>query len=175
MSPLLKKWGHKSHTRTETDTRDNSVIGSETFTYDDAGNIISDSDGNTYEYGDNNRLTKYNNTPCTSTSKGSTDTYVQNGQTYSVTYDARNRLEKINGSYNQYWYDADNNRINMYYYSTNMQYTYDCSDGRSRLVWSNDHKSTVTTYAYGAEGLLWSRANGAYQIYHYDCQGIVYL
>lgn len=61
----------------------------------------------------------------------------------------------------------------MYYYSTNMQYSYDCADGRSRLVWSNDHTSTVTTYAYGAEGLLWSRANGTYQVYHYDYRGSV--
>lgn len=61
----------------------------------------------------------------------------------------------------------------MYYYHTNMKYAYDCSGGRSRLVWTSDHNLKVTSYYYGAEGLLWSRCDGEYQVYHYDYRGSV--
>ena len=54
-----------------------------------------------------------------------------------------------------------------------MKYAYDCSGGRSRLVWTSDHNLKVTSYYYGAEGLLWSRCNGEYQVYHYDYRGSV--
>lgn len=61
----------------------------------------------------------------------------------------------------------------MYNRSTNMKYTYDCSGGRSRLVWTSDYTYTVTTYGYGADGLIWSLCNGEYKIYHYDYRGSV--
>ena len=91
--------------------------------------------------------------------KGNQAKYIRGGSTVNVSYDARNRLKTIDGSVNEYWYDADNNRVNMYDHSTNMQYTYDCAGGRSRLVWTNSHLSVVTTYAYGAEGLKIGRAH----------------
>ncbi len=107
------------------------------------------------------------------TVNGNTATCMINGKKVDISYDITNRLKKIDGDMNEYWYDADNNRINMYYYHTNMKYAYDCSGGRSRLVWTSDHNLNVSSYFYGAEGLLWSRCNGEYQVYHYDYRGSV--
>jgi RHS repeat-associated protein len=99
--------------------------------------------------------------------------YDLNGTKVNVTYDARNRLKRVNGHYNEYWYDVENNRIDMFYYSTNMIYTYDTSGGRNRLAWSMDHNYAETIYAYGADGLMWSLCNGTYRVYHYDYRGSV--
>ena len=88
-------------------------------------------------------------------------------------YDRKDRIKKIDGDWNEYWYDADGNRINMYYYHTNMKYAYDCSGGRHRLLWTSDHLEKDTTYAYGADGLLWSVCDGEYRFYHYDYRGSV--
>ena len=93
------------------------------------------------------------------TVNGNTTTCKIQGKKVSISYDITNRLKKIGRDNNEYWYDADNNRINMSYYDTNMKYAYDCSGGRSRLVWTSDHNENVTSYFYGAEGLLWSRCN----------------
>ena len=165
--------------RTKTDfNHDGAVLGEETFVYDAAGNITEDDSGNTYEYGDGNDLWKVNNRRGWTNSNGGNAFYIRPSDTQyktpmNVNYDAKNRLKTIGGSVNEYWYDAEDNRVNMYHYSTNMKYTYDSAGGRSRLVWSSSHLLEVTTYAYGAEGLIWSRANGKYQVYHYDYRGSV--
>ena len=128
---------------------------------------------NTYQYDQNNFIEKMNEDGIGVTVNGNTATCMINGKKVDISYDITNRLKKIDGDMNEYWYDADNNRINMYYYHTNMKYAYDCSGGRSRLVWTSDHNLNVSSYYYGAEGLLWSRCNGEYQVYHYDYRGSV--
>ncbi len=163
--------------RTECDYRTNEAIHTETFTYDSAGNILTavspDGTENTYQYDQNNFIEKMNEDGIGVTVNGNTATCMINGKKVDISYDITNRLKKIDGDMNEYWYDADNNRINMYYYHTNMKYAYDCSGGRSRLVWTSDHNLNVSSYFYGAEGLLWSRCNGEYQVYHYDYRGSV--
>ncbi len=161
--------------RTELD-KDGEILSEEVFTYDAAGNILTGGDtGNTdtYVYGEGNALQWMNSIRYGTDAYGNTYRCRLNGQIQNVTYDAKNRLKKINGDWNEYWYDADGNRIDMYFYHTNKRYTYDCSDGRHRLVWTDDHTTTETIYGYGADGLLWSMSEGEYQFYHYDYRGSV--
>ncbi len=44
---------------------------------------------------------------------------------------------------------------------------------RNRLIWSKNEQLKVTTYAYGADGLMWSLCEGEFKIYHYDYRGSV--
>lgn len=164
--------------RTEYDLNNLNVVKSEeTFTYDAAGNIIKDtsSDGTSNEakYNANNRMTTYNNKRYGTDINGNTTFTKVNGSYVEVRYDNRNRLTNVAGDTYSYTYDVENNRINFYAASTNTKYTYDTSDGRNRLVWTIDHEYNVTTYAYGAEGLIWSLCDGEYMIYHYDYRGSV--
>ncbi len=156
------------------------------ITYD-AGNIAPDDEDIVYEYNSDNTLKrilqkyekdgeiKYRRLVRSAYDVRGNVTAIKtkNGYYQNVTYDAKNRLKKAEGDYSEYWYDADDNRIDMYDHSTNMKYTYDCAGGRSRLVWTSSHLYEVTTYAYGAEGLIWSRTDGSYQVYHYDYRGSV--
>ena len=153
----------------------------------DAGNIAPDDEDIVYEYNSDNTLKrilqkyekdgeiKYRRLVRSAYDLRGNVTAIKtkNGYYQNVTYDAKNRLKKAEGDYSEYWYDADDNRIDMYDHSTNMKYTYDCAGGRSRLVWTSSHLYEVTTYAYGAEGLIWSRTDGSYQVYHYDYRGSV--
>lgn len=165
--------------RTEYDLNNLSVVKSEeSFTYDAAGNITNDtsSDGtsNTVIYNANNRITKYNGKRyCTTNVVGNTTFHIMDGNYVGTEYDVRNRLTNVSGDIYSYTYDVENNRINFYAAATNTKYTYDTSDGRNRLVWTIDHEYNVTTYAYGADGLIWSLCNGEYMIYHYDYRGSV--
>ena len=153
----------------------------------DAGNIAPDDEDIVYEYNSDNTLKrilqkyekdgeiKYRRLVRSAYDVRGNVTAIKtkNGYYQNVTYDAKNRLKKAEGDYSEYWYDADDNRIDMYDHSTNMKYTYDFAGGRSRLVWTSSHLYEVTTYAYGAEGLIWSRTDGSYQVYHYDYRGSV--
>ena len=94
-------------TRTETDMGSGEVIDEETFTYDDAGNITDDGTDNVYTYDAGNRLMYVNNSRDRTNVKGNRVKYIRGGSTVNVSYDARNRLKTIDGSVNEYWYDAD--------------------------------------------------------------------
>ena len=170
MGRLTNRTGYSGFTDT--------VVEEESYIYDDAGNITSatsfDGITHTFTYGTSNELLRYDNSYIGNDISGRTEKCVSmqsgNGGVY---YDNLDRIRSINGSYNGYWYDADGNRIDMYYYSTNMMYSWDSSDGRNRLVWTKDHLLNATIYGYGPEGLLWSLCNGDYKIYHYDYRGSV--
>ncbi len=154
----------------------NAVNNVETFTYDAAGNILeAQSGGNTdtFVYEDDNRLAEWNGQKYWTSVKGNISSHMHEGKSVSVDYDKKDRIKQIDGDWNEYWYDADGNRINMYYYHTNMKYAYDCSGGRHRLLWTSDHLEQDTTYGYGADGLLWSVCGGEYRFYHYDYRGSV--
>ena len=74
--------------RTIKNLTDDTVISTETFTYDAAGNITDDSADTTFVYDTNNRLTSYN---------GNTVSYDLDGNmlsngTLNCTYDSANRL-----------------------------------------------------------------------------------
>ena len=165
--------------RTEYSLRSGSpVLNEETFSYDGAGNIVESrknekTDTYTYDAG-NNSITGKNETRYgVYIDNGCLGSYMLDGEKVQVTYDARKRMKQVDGGAYEYWYDAENNRINMYAVQTNTKYTYDCSGGRHRLVWTIDHNYKETIYGYGAEGLTWSLSDGEYQIYHYDYRGSV--
>ena len=163
--------------RTEYDTKDQSVLNEETFTYDTAGNITSDSTtgeaGNSYEYGANNSITSVNGVQLETDECGNTLHYIQDGKKLDVVYDAKNRIQQIGGDENQYHYDVENNRVSMSSQGISMTYTYDTSGGRNRLVWMEDQDNQGTVFVYGADGLMWSKSDGEYKIYHYDYRGSV--
>ena len=91
--------------RTIKNLDDDSVISTETFTYDAAGNITGTSTDTSLVYNTNNRLTSYN---------GNTVTYDLDGNmlsngTITCTYDSANRLVSAGG--HTYTYNAEDVRI----------------------------------------------------------------
>lgn len=158
--------------RTEKDLRYNSFRNEETFTYDAAGNILTDSDGNTFTYTENNVIKTANGTTYFTDAKGNS-TWTPTEKFVSASFDLRNRLTAASSNKYQYTYDAENNRVSMTYETTSMQYTHDTSDGRNRLIWTKDQDNVETIYGYGADGIVWSLCNGEYKFYHYDYRGSV--
>ena len=146
-----------------------TVIEEETHTYDAAGNILTatslDGSTTTYTYGVNNELLSINGNQWFHPDYRLRSDYIT-GAHYNdaggITYDSYDRVKRVNGDYNEYWYDADGNRADMFYYSTNMMYTWDSSDGMNRLVWTKDHLLNTTIYGYGPDGLVWSLCDGNY-------------
>ena len=165
--------------RTEYSLRSGSpVLNEETFSYDGAGNIVESrknekTDTYTYDTTNNSITGKGETRYGVYIDNGCLGSYMLNGEKVDITYDARRRMKQVDGGAYEYWYDAENNRVNMYAVQTNTKYTYDCSGGRHRLVWTIDHNYKETIYGYGAEGLTWSLSDGEYQIYHYDYRGSV--
>ncbi|MCI8610760.1 MAG: RHS repeat protein [Clostridiales bacterium] len=135
--------------RTEYNLRTNEVNNVETYSYDAAGNILEAETGagkDTYVYGKDNQLVEWNGKDYGISAKGNTTRHMHEGEVVYVDYDGKDRIKKIGGDLNEYWYDADDNRINMYYYHTNMKYSYDSSGGRHRLLWTSSHLEEVSIY-----------------------------
>ena len=147
------------------------------YTYDALSRSTSESAtdgaGNSYEYGANNSITSVNGVQLETDECGNTLHYIQDGKKLDVVYDAKNRIHQIGGDENQYHYDVENNRVSMSSQGISMTYTYDTSGGRNRLVWMEDQDSQGTVFVYGADGLMWSKSDGEYKIYHYDYRGSV--
>ena len=147
------------------------------YTYDALSRSTSESAtdgaGNSYEYGANNSITSVNGVQLETDECGNTLHYIQDGKKLDVLYDAKNRIHQIGGDENQYHYDVENNRVSMSSQGISMTYTYDTSGGRNRVVWMEDQDNQGTVFAYGADGLMWSKSNGEYKIYHYDYRGSV--
>ncbi len=159
--------------RVEKDVRySNTIRDTQEFTYDAAGNILTDCDGNTFKYKENNVIEFANGFLYYTDNKGNTGGVIDNSFV-SAGYDARNRITNVNSNEYMYSYDAENNRISMTTETTSTLYTHDSSDGRNRLVWSKDEDNVVTIYGYGADGLAWSVSNGVYMFYHFDYRGSV--
>ena len=147
------------------------------YTYDALSRSTSESAidgaGNSYEYGANNSITSVNGVQLETDECGNTLHYIQDGEKLDVVYDAKNRIQEIGGEGNQYHYDVENNRVSMSSQGISMTYTYDTSGGRNRLVWMEDQDNQGTVFVYGADGLMWSKSDGEYKIYHYDYRGSV--
>ena len=147
------------------------------YTYDALSRSTSESAtdgaGNSYEYGANNSITSVNGVQLETDECGNTLHYIQDGKKLDVLYDAKNRIHQIGGDENQYHYDVENNRVSMSSQGISMTYTYDTSGGRNRLVWMEDQDNQGTVFVYGADGLMWSKSDGEYKIYHYDYRGSV--
>jgi len=151
--------------RTIKNLNDNTVISTETFTYDAAGNIIgADDDSCTYDI--NNRLISFN---------GNTVSYDLDGNmlsngTLSCTYDSSNRLISAGG--HTYTYNAEDVRIRNLCDECcceDTTYTYDTNAKLSRLLCKTTN-SVTTKYVYG-RGLIGEEVSNDFKTYHFDYRG----
>ena len=141
---------------------DNSVVSTETFNYDAAGNVTSAPDSS-FQYDTNNRLISFN---------GNTVSYDLDGNmlsngTLTCTYDSANRLVSAGG--HTYTYDAENVRIRNLCVGEDTTYTYDCHTRLSRLLCKTT-SGVVTKYVYGS-GLIGEDTNNTFKTYHFDSRG----
>ena len=148
--------------RTVKNLLDDTVISTETFTYDSAGNI-TDAPDLCFEYDTNNRLTKFCNNTVSYDLDGN---MLSNGFLY-CTYDSANRLVYASGQ--NYTYNAEDVRIRNLCIEEDTTYTYDTNTKLSRLLCKTTNGVT-TKYVYG-RGLIGEEINGTFKTYHFDCRG----
>lgn len=139
-----------------------SVISTETFTYDAAGNV-TDAPDSCFSYDTNNRLLVF---------KGNAVSYDPDGNMLSnsmqsFTYDSANRLLSADG--HTYTYNAENVRIRNLCESEDTTYTYDTNTKLSKLLCKTTNGVT-TKYVYG-RGLIGEELNNTFKTYHFDCRG----
>lgn len=148
--------------RTVKKLSDNSVVSTETFNYDAAGNVTSAPDSS-FQYDTNNRLISFN---------GNTVSYDLDGNMLSngslaCTYDSGNRLITAGG--HTYTYDAADIRIRNLCAGEDTTYTYDPHAKLSRLLCKTTN-GVVTKYVYG-RGLIGEEVSGTFKTYHFDYRG----
>ena len=149
-------------TRTIKNLSDDSVVLTEMFVYDSAGNITF-SLGNSFVYDTNNRLTEFN---------GNSIMYDPDGNMLSdgledFTYDSSNRLIVAKG--HSYTYNAENVRIRNLCEEEDTIYTYDTNCKLSKLLCKTTNGVT-TKYVYG-RGLIGEETNNVFKTYHFDNRG----
>ena len=148
--------------RTVKKLSDNSVVSTETFNYDAAGNVTSAPDSS-FQYDTNNRLISFN---------GNTVNYDLDGNmlsngTLTCTYDSANRLVSAGG--HTYTYNAQDVRIRNFCTEEDTTYTYNTNAKLSMLLMKTTN-GVVTKYVYG-KGLIGEEVSGAFKTYHFDCRG----
>lgn len=148
--------------RTVKKLSDNSVVSTETFNYDAAGNVTSAPDSG-FQYDTNNRLISFN---------GNTVSYDLDGNMLSngsltCSYDSSNRLVSVGG--HTYTYDAENVRIRNLNAGEDTTYTYDLYTKLSRLLCKSTN-GVVTKYVYGS-GLIGEETSNTFKTYHFDSRG----
>ena len=148
--------------RTVKKLSDNSVVSTETFNYDAAGNVTSAPDSS-FQYDTNNRLISFN---------GNTVSYDLDGNMLSngsltCTYDSANRLVSAGG--HTYTYNAEDVRIRNLCSDEDTTYTYNTNAKLSMLLMKTTN-GVVTKYVYG-RGLIGEETSGAFKTYHFDCRG----
>ena len=148
--------------RTVKKLSDNSVVSTETFSYDAAGNVTSAPDSS-FQYDTNNRLTVFNG----NTVSYDLDGNMLNNGVSSFTYDSANRLLTAGG--HTYTYDAADVRIRNLCADEDTTYTYDPHAKLSRLLCKTTN-GVVTKYVYG-RGLIGEEVNNTFKTYHFDCRG----
>ena len=148
--------------RTVKKLSDNSVVSTETFNYDAAGNVTSAPDSS-FQYDTNNRLISFN---------GNTVSYDLDGNmlsngTLTCTYDSANRLVSAGG--HTYTYNAEDVRIRNLCSDEDTTYTYNTNAKLSMLLMKTTD-GVVTKYVYG-KGLIGEEVNNTFKTYHFDCRG----
>ena len=148
--------------RTVKKLSDNSVVSTETFNYDAAGNVTSAPDSS-FQYDTNNRLISFN---------GNTVSYDLDGNMLSngslaCTYDSANRLITAGG--HTYTYNAEDVRIRNLCSDEDTTYTYNTNAKLSMLLMKTTD-GVVTKYVYG-KGLIGEEVNNTFKTYHFDCRG----
>ena len=149
--------------RTVKQISDDSVISTETFTYDAAGNITGTSTDTAIVYDLNNRLTSFNGNAVSYDLDGN----MLNNGTISFTYDSANRLITAGG--HTYTYNAEDVRIRNLCTDEDTTYTYDTNSKLSKLL-TKTTDNVVTKYVYG-RGLIGEEVSNAFKTYHFDCRG----
>ena len=148
--------------RTVKKLSDNSVVSTETFNYDAAGNVTSAPDSS-FQYDTNNRLISFN---------GNTVSYDLDGNMLSngslaCTYDSANRLITAGG--HTYTYNAEDVRIRNLCSDEDTTYTYNTNAKLSMLLMKTTN-GVVTKYVYG-KGLIGEEVGSVFKTYHFDCRG----
>ena len=148
--------------RTVKNLTDDTVLSTEAFSYDAAGNITSAPDG-TFEYDTNNRLVSY---------KGQNIIYDLDGNMCLFDddvgeYDSANRL--VYYAAHNYAYNAEDVRILNNDGVHDITYTYDVNRKLSRLL-TKTVGYAETKYIYGL-GLIAEDKCGEMKTYHFDSRG----
>lgn len=143
--------------RTVKKLSDNSVISTENFNYDAAGNVTSAPDSS-FQYDTNNRPISFN---------GNTVSYDLDGNLLSngsltCSYDSANKLISAGG--HTYTYNAEDVRIRNLCAEEDTTYTYNTNAKLSMLLMKTTG-GVVTKYVYG-RGLIGEEVSGAFKTYH---------
>jgi RHS repeat-associated protein len=156
-----------------------SVINQYDYTYDQAGNITSETSANeqpplsvsnsTITYDLNNRLATYNGQAVQYDADGNMTSGPLKGAMTSFAYDSRNRLTTAGDT--NYVYDAENNRIAVTADSQQTGYLINPEAELSQLLIRTDAQGNKTYYVYGIGLIGQEEANGTYKIYHFDSRG----
>ncbi len=144
---------------------DNSVISTENYTYDAAGNMTGDPD-NTFQYDVNNRLIAFNG----NTVSNDLDGNMVNDGEESYTYDSANRLISYGGR--TYTYTSADIRIRNLGECDECDdttYTYNTNCKLSQLL-TKTNCGVTTKYVYG-RGLIYEEVDNTAYVYHFDCRG----
>ena len=141
---------------------DNSVVSTEAFNYDAAGNVTSAPDSS-FQYDTNNRLISFN---------GNTVSYDLDGNmlsngSLSCTYDSANRL--VSAGDHTYTYNAEDVRVRNLCSDEDTTYTYNTNAKLSMLLMKTTN-GAVTKYVYG-RGLIGEEVGSVFKTYHFDCRG----
>ena len=113
--------------RTVKKLSDNSVVSTETFNYDAAGNVTS-APSSSFQYDTNNRLISFNGNAVSYDLDGN----MLNNGVQSFTYDSANKLITADG--HTYSYNAEDVRIRNLCTSEDTTYTYDVNCKLNRLL-----------------------------------------
>ncbi len=148
--------------RTVKKLSDNSIVSTETFNYDAAGNVTSAPDSS-FQYDTNNRLISFNR----NTVSYDLDGNMLNNGAKSFTYDSANKLITAGG--HTYTYNAEDVRIRNLCADEDTTYTYDTNCKLSKLLMKTTN-GVVTKYVYG-RGLIGEEVNNTFKTYHFDCRG----
>ena len=148
--------------RTVKKLSDNSVVSTETFNYDAAGNI-TDAPDSCFQYDTNNRLISFNGNAVSYDLDGN---MLSNGS-LTCTYDSANRLVSAGG--HTYAYNAEDVRIRNLCEDKDTTYTYDTNCRLSKLLCKTTN-GIVTKYVYG-RGLIGEEIVNVFKTYHFDFRG----
>lgn len=148
--------------RTVKKLSDNSVVSTDTFNYDAAGNVTSAPDSS-FQYDTNNRLISFNG----NTVEYDLDGNMLSNGSLSCTYDSANRLVFADG--HTYTYNAEDVRIRNLCAEDDTTYTYNTNAKLSMLLMKTTG-DVVTKYVYG-RGLIGEEVNNTFKTYHFDCRG----
>ena len=148
--------------RTIKNLADDTVISTETFTYDLAGNI-TDAPDNCFAYDTNNRLVVFNGENVMYDADGN----MTAGNNTCFGYDSLNRL--IYAGDHDYTYNAENVRIRNLCTDDDTTYVYNINCKLSQLLVKTTNGVT-TKYVYG-RGLIGEETNNVFKTYHFDSRG----